>query len=132
MSDRKRVAAYVGKAESDLLDARILLDAESPVGTVNRAYYALFDGILALLHTTDGPVPKTHTGAHTEFRKQFIRTGLFAETYSSMITELFNLRQGGDYEIDFDISLEDAQAAIEQANQFLLEVRDHLRQEDFI
>ena len=132
MNDIKRVTAYVRKAESDLREARILLDAESPDGTVNRAYYALFDGILALLHTTDGPVPKTHTGAHTEFRKQFIRTGIFAETYSSMITELFNLRQGGDYEIDFDISLEDAQAAIEQASRFLADVQAYIRQEGFI
>lgn len=132
MIDTKRVTAHIRKAESNLREARILLDAESPGGTVNRAYYALFDGILALLHTTDGPVPKTHTGAHTEFRKQFIRTGIFVETYSSVITELFNLRQGGDYEIDFDISLEDAQSAIEQANRFLLEVQDHIRQQGFI
>ncbi|GAB3490865.1 hypothetical protein GCM10027341_03130 [Spirosoma knui] len=108
MSDLNRSLAYLQKAEDDLQQAHILFDAAYADGTINRAYYALFDGILALLNTTDGPIPKTHTGAHTEFRKQFIRTGLIGEEYSTTITELFNLRQGGDYDLDFAISLEDA------------------------
>ena len=77
MSDKKRRKAYWIKAENDLTEARILLEAEHPDGTCNRAYYALFDCLLALPRTTAGPIPKTHTGSHIEFRKQFIQTGLF-------------------------------------------------------
>lgn len=67
MSDLARTAAYLRKAAENLQEAHILLNAHLPGGTANRAYYTLFDCILALLHTTDGPVPKTHTGAHTSF-----------------------------------------------------------------
>ena len=112
MSDLQRATAYINKAKANLQEAQILLEAGFPDGTCNRAYYALFDCILALLHTTSGPVPKTHTGAHTEFRKQFIQNNRFDVTVSNTITELFNLRQGGDYELDFDITLDDAQSAV--------------------
>lgn len=72
-----------------------------------------------------------HTGAHTEFRKQFIKTGLFGDSFSATISELFNLRQGGDYEIDFDISVEDATDAVSTATEFLFQVEAYLRQNGF-
>ena len=131
MSDKKRAIAYLLKAENDLAEARLLLEAGYPDGTCNRAYYALFDCLLALLHSTEGQVPKTHTGTHNEFRKRFIITGIFDRIYSNTITELFNLRQGGDYEIDFDISLEDAQDVVEKAAEFLLQAEVYLRQNGF-
>lgn len=86
---------------------------------------------MALLQATGDSMPKTHTGAHTEFGKQFIKTGLFAESLSVIISELFNLRQGGDYEIDFDISIEDASSAMNHASEFLLQVEAYLRENGF-
>ncbi|MFD2935606.1 HEPN domain-containing protein [Spirosoma flavum] len=65
MSERNRARAYLQKAEEDLEEARILLDANHPDGTCNRAYYSLFHCIIALLYATDSTIPKTHTGAHT-------------------------------------------------------------------
>ena len=126
MSDLIRTEAYLRKAAGNLREARLLVKASFPGGTANRAYYTLFDCILALLHTMDGPVPQTHTGAHTEFRKQFIKTGIFAETYSALISELFNLRQAGDYEVDFIISIDDAQAAVDQVAEFLATVQAYV------
>ena len=76
-------------------------------------------------------IPKTHTGAHTEFRKQFIKAGLFADSFCITMSALFNLRQGGDYEIDFDISREDAQDAVAKASEFLLQVEAYLRENGF-
>lgn len=131
MSDKRRTAAYLVKAKNDLVEAQLLLAAGHPDDTCNRAYYALFDCLLALLHATDGQIPKTRTGAHNEFRKQFILTGIFDRTYSNTITELFNLRQGGDYELDFDISLEDATDAVEKTTEFLLQVEAYLRENGF-
>ncbi|GAB3737002.1 HEPN domain-containing protein [Spirosoma lituiforme] len=131
MSDLQRAKAYLQKAEEDLEEARILLEANFPDGTCNRAYYSLFHSIMALLQATSDSMPKTHTGAHTEFRKQFIKTGLFAESFSVIISELFNLRQGGDYEIDFDISIEDARSAVNHSSEFLLQVEAYLRENGF-
>ncbi len=131
MSDRNRVMSYLSKAKNDLEEARLLLENEYADGTCNRAYYALFDCLLSLLHSTGGPLLKTHTGTHTEFRKQFIQTGFFERIDSDTITELFNLRQGGDYELDFDIALEDAQDAFEKASEFITKTEAYLRQNGF-
>ncbi|MFD2571665.1 HEPN domain-containing protein [Spirosoma soli] len=59
MSDLRRAIAHLRKAESNSEEARILMNAKFPDGASNRAYYAMFDCIMALLHTTDGPIPKT-------------------------------------------------------------------------
>lgn len=131
MKDLNRSNAHLQKAGEDLLEARSLLEAGFPDGTCNRAYYCLFHCIVALLHSTDGPVPKTHTNAHTEFRRQFIKTGIFDESFSGFIAELFNLRQGGDYEIDFDISAEDAQSAVNKATEFLRLAEAYLQSTGF-
>ena len=128
----ENVSAYMLMAEKCLRDSRYLLQTKSYRSAAGRAYYdPLFDGILALLQATDGPIPKTHTGTHNEFRKQFIQTELVARTYSDTITELFNLRQDGDYEIDFDISLEDTQDAVQKAAEFLRQTEAYLRQNGF-
>lgn len=131
MINTSRVQNYLLKAKNDLEEARLLLTAEYPDGACNRAYYALFDCLMSLLHSTDGPVPKTHTGTHTEFRKRFILAGIFDRSSSDTITELFNLRQGSDYEIDFDISLDDAQDAVEKATEFIHQTEAYLRQNGF-
>lgn len=131
MIDFNRAKAHLLKAKDDLSEAQILLEADRPEGACNRAYYSLFHCIIALLYTTDSAIPKTHTGAHTEYRKRFIKTGLFAESSSAAISELFNLRQGGDYEIDFDISLEDATDAVQTASEFLFQDEAYLRQNGF-
>ncbi|QJD80273.1 HEPN domain-containing protein [Spirosoma rhododendri] len=127
MNDLNRAEAHLQKAAEDLREARSLLDAGFPDGTCNRAYYALFHAIIALLYTTDGPIPKTHTGAHTEFRRQFIRPGLFADSFSNTITLLFNLRQGSDYEIEFDTTLDDAQDAVNKAAEFLSKAEAYMK-----
>lgn len=131
MINEGRIQNYLLKAKNDLAEARLLLSAEYCDGACNRAYYTLFDCLMSLLHSTGGPLPKTHTGTHTEFRKQFILGGIFDRIYSNTITELFNLRQGGDYEIDFDISLDDAQDAVEKAAEFVRQTEEYLRQNSF-
>lgn len=131
MNDLRRAKAHLERAKNDLEEVEILLAANQPGRTCNRAYYSLFHSILALLYTTDLSIPKTHTGAHTEFRKLFIKTGLFAQSLSATISELFNLRQGGDYEIDFDIAIEDAHSAVSQASEFLHQVEAYLRENGF-
>ncbi|TAE21861.1 MAG: HEPN domain-containing protein [Cytophagales bacterium] len=126
MKDIKRAFLFLRKADDDLQEANILLEAGRPDGTSNRAYYSMYHSIVALLHTTDSVLTKTHTGAHTEFRRQFVLTTIFPAADSGLITKLFNMRQGGDYEPEFDISIEDAEDAVVQATDFYGRVRDYL------
>lgn len=128
MKDVEKAFRFLQKAADDLDDANLLKESDRTTGAINRAYYALFHCITALLYTTGGNIPKTHTGVHTEFRKQFILTNIFPATDSALITNLFNMRQGGDYELDFDISTEDVTDALQLTTDFYQRVKSYLIQ----
>ena len=59
-----------------------LIEAESPLsiaryrGASNRAYYTVFHAIRAVL-ALDGIDRKSHSGAISEFRRLYIKTGIF-------------------------------------------------------
>jgi len=59
---------------------------------VNRAHYAAFYAVLALLQTI-GKTPRKHKGALTLFDTEFIRTGLLSKELSGALHELFDARQ---------------------------------------
>lgn len=46
--------------------------------------------------------------------------------WSSVLKELFEKRQGGDYELDVVLTQDDATATVVQATAFLAEVRQYL------
>lgn len=68
----------MGKADTALASARLLLDAEDSDGATNRAYYAMFDAATAVLQwagTAD--IPKTHSGVIARFGRNLVQTGIF-------------------------------------------------------
>lgn len=65
----------IGKAEDCLEHSREALERKSFEACVNRAYYAMFHSIHALL-LVSGVQTKTHVGTHNRFRDIFIKTGV--------------------------------------------------------
>ena len=63
---------------------------------MNRAYYAAFYAVLALLQTI-GKTPRKHQGVLTLFNTEFVRTGLLPKTLSEELHRLFEARQEDDY-----------------------------------
>jgi hypothetical protein len=101
-----------------LAEAKTLLENGFYRGTVNRAYYAMFTAVLALLFT-EGVVTKTHTGALSRFHELFIKTGKLPEDLGSSLNEAFNKRQRTDYNFDFDIDKDTADHAFLTAERFV-------------
>lgn len=114
----EEVQRLLTKAEDSLSDAAYLLDDERLEASVNRAYYAVFHAMQAAL-LTQALSSKTHSGVQTKFREAFIKTRLVPEHLNDTITNLFNLRQGSDYETQFEITAEDARRAHQQAVEFV-------------
>lgn len=69
------------QADEALEAAKILLDKSFERQTLNRAYYAMFYAVLALLSTRKMETSK-HTGAIALFDKEFIRKGIFTSDFS--------------------------------------------------
>jgi uncharacterized protein (UPF0332 family) len=113
------------QAEQALRDGRTLLGSGSYNATVNRAYYAMFYAILALL-CVRGRGTSKHTGALELFDREFVRTGAFDKEMSRWLHEAFDLRQGADYKEMVLVTRERAEKAIQNAEMFVSQVKGYL------
>ncbi|MBN8720701.1 MAG: HEPN domain-containing protein [Sediminibacterium magnilacihabitans] len=82
--------------------------------TANRAYYACYYCIIGLLYTQN-VYSKTHQGARAKFSELFIKTSIFPIDVSDSIVLLFDYRQEADYDLDADITSDEAALLIDKA-----------------
>ena len=92
----------------------------------NRAYYAIFHAMRAVL-ALDGVDMKHHSGIISEFRKRYIKTGVFDTSLSGLISELSDVREGSDYNDFFIVSKADTAEQVQSAGTFLAAVETYLR-----
>ena len=107
----------IERAEDTLNESAHNLNGGFTIATVNRAYYVIFYCLTALLYTEDIQT-KRHSGAQGKFHELFIRTARFPRETINWIQTSFQLRQSGDYDLEVDISFEEAQQVLEYARQF--------------
>lgn len=71
-----------------LKEAEILLNADEYRGTANRAYYAAFHALRAVL-ILDNFDSKKHSGIIAKFRELYLKTELFDKEMSNEISSSF-------------------------------------------
>ena len=113
------------KAEECLADAKLLLERESYKSAANRSYYAVFHAMRAVL-AYDGYDSKKHSGIIAEFRRLYIKTGIFESGMSDTIRSLFDLRTDSDYNDFFVASKADVAAQVKNAEHFVEQVKKYL------
>lgn len=113
------------KAEECLADAKLLLERESYKSAANRSYYAVFHAMRAVL-AYDGYDSKKHSGIIAEFRRLYIKTGIFESSMSDTIRSLFDLRTDSDYNDFFVASKADVAAQVKNAEYFVERVKEYL------
>ena len=74
----------------------------------------------------DGIDMKHHSGIISEFRRLYIKTGIFETKLSAIISVLFNVRQDSDYDNFFVISKAEVLEQIDSAAFFLEEIKKYL------
>lgn len=97
----------------------------SPRSIINRAYYAMFYAVLALL-LRKGKSYSKHSGVIAAFDTGFVRTGLLPKELSSNLHKLFELRQEHDYKIIYEPDPEEASEAINTAKHFVNAIEQFL------
>lgn len=114
------------QAQTALEDAAFLLQGNrSPQSIVNRAYYAMFYAVLALLQKI-GTVPSKHTGVISLFDTEFALKGIFPKGLSRDFHKAFELRQACDYKNLATISQEKARETLNNAKRFVEVVKNYL------
>lgn len=125
--DKQQLIVYrMERARETLRDAHLLINqGGSPGSVINRAYYAMFYAVLALL-TTLGKGSSKHSGVISQFDQLFVKTGEFPKTMSKALHKAFGLRQIGDYRELIVFDREQEEEILRSADQFVKAVEKHL------
>ncbi|MEK6742773.1 MAG: HEPN domain-containing protein [Nitrospirota bacterium] len=124
---RHELAQYrLKQAAESLEEAEFLMSGKmSPRSIINRAYYAMFYAVLALL-VNEPYASSKHTGVLAYFNKNFIKSGLLPEALGRSLNKAFELRQRGDYREYIEMTHEQVAPFIGEARSFIAAVRAHL------
>ena len=133
-SDKKReLALYrIKEAEESLDEAEFLFKGEkSPRSVINRAYYAMFYSVLALLIFEPYSSSK-HSGVLSYFNRRFIKGRLLSEELGRAINKAFDLRQRADYREKVMLTHDQVAPFINSARKFIESVSAFLRENGHI
>lgn len=109
-----------------LKEAEILLSAGEYRGTANRAYYAAFHALRAVL-VLDNFDSKKHSGIISKFRELYLKTELFDKSVSDAISSLFRVRSASDYDDFYVVSRQDAVQQLKNAKDIVELISNHLK-----
>jgi uncharacterized protein (UPF0332 family) len=76
--------------------------------------------------TTTGFSSSKHTGNIAEFRKVFVKTGIFSDLYSDIVGNAFKVRTKSDYDIHYVVSKSEVTAQLENARIFLVAIEAYI------
>lgn len=92
---------------------------------VNRAYYAMFYSVLALLAARQAETSR-HSGAISEFDRVFIKGALLPKELSRWLHDAFLNRQAADYGAELSLTRDEIEGLLAHARDFLAGVRRYL------
>ncbi|MBP5592268.1 HEPN domain-containing protein [bacterium] len=119
------------RAKEDRTAAENNLGLKDLRTAVNRAYYAIFHALRAVL-ALDEYDSKKHSGIISEFRLRYVKTGIFDEEISDMIGKAFQVRNKSDYEDMYIVSRNDTEIQIQNAKTIIDAVEKYLKNEKII
>jgi uncharacterized protein (UPF0332 family) len=128
---RELVRLRMRQAEETLHEARILVEGQAYRGAVNRAYYAMFYAVLALL-ATKGLGSSKHSGAISLFDREFVKPGSLPKELSRLLHKAFAHRQQADYGELIQLDEAAVTREIEDAERFIQGVRTHMKTGGFL
>ena len=127
MTDIQALIKYrLNQAEETLSEAQRMLNEKFSVRTIiNRAYYSMFYGLLALFLATGIRLRTSkHSGLISIFDKEFVHTGKIEKEYSRILHRMFEIRQESDYKEFVKFNEEDAIQSVNFAKQFLDRIKE--------
>jgi len=126
----KLINYRIQQAQQALQEADLLYHASLFLGAINRAYYAMFYAIQALI-VLQNEVTSKHSGAIAFFDREFIKTGIFPKNLSRSLHLAFDRRQMNDYGEVSIFSQPDVLTALTEAKEFVAAVEEYLKKKMF-
>lgn len=105
--------------------AKVLHEAGEYKSGNNRAYYAMFHAVRALL-ALEGVDYKKHSAIIAHFLREYVRTGLFSKEYSDILMKASAIRNSSDYDDFYIASREETAQQIASAQGFVNAIKIHI------
>lgn len=112
------------QANEALAAAAVNLTNALERSAINRAYYAMFYAVLALLASRTIETSR-HTGAIAQFDLLYVKPEVFRADLSRWLHKAFLHRQAADYGAEQTLTRPEIEALIAQAREFVAEVRGY-------
>jgi uncharacterized protein (UPF0332 family) len=120
--ERQKLVKYrIKKARATFSEVFLHIENKLWNTAVNRLYYACYYAVIALLIDKDIHA-QTHSGVRQMFGLHFIKTGIIDKEAGKFYTDIFDLRQTGDYDDYIDFKKEDVLELIEPANELISKI----------
>lgn len=113
------------KAKEMLASAKRDMGAEDYSSANNRAYYAIFHAMRAVL-ALDGEDYKKHSAVIARFTLNYLKPEILPREYSKLISNASLIRNRSDYEDFYICSVADTNALFTGAESFCAEVGKYL------
>jgi len=127
MEKLELVKLQLEKAEERLEAAKYLLDGAYYEDAVSRAYYSMYYAARAIL-TLKNIEPKTHDGVLSLFGLHVIKESDFEEYYGKALRFAKEEREKSDYDVAIEISKEEAELIVQDAEKFLERIKRALKE----
>ena len=92
----------------------------------SRLYFSVFHAMRAVL-ALDGIDRKHHSGIISEFRRLYVKTGVFDREVSSIIATMSLMRHDSDYDDYIPIEKEDLDDMIPKVEKLLDSIQNYLK-----
>jgi len=119
------ITKLAAKGDRNLQAAREQLRNGHTDVAVSRGYYAMFYYATALLLTKNLRLSK-HSAVISAFGEHFAKPQLVPQYLHRKLMDAFELRSTGDYEYMEEISLQEAEELLKDAEEFISEIKRQL------
>lgn len=115
---------HIERSKKRLAEAETLLRNKLPEGACNRAYYAVYEAMLATLAATGVSTANTHKGNRVLFYQHVVNAGRITRDIAAAIGRTEEARLLADYTGE-NIRAEAAKTAVRQAREFVAAVEKY-------
>lgn len=120
--DRNEIVKYrIEKSRMTFQEASVNAELKFWNTAINRLYYSAYYATSALL-ISNGILAQSHSGVIQMFGLHFIKTNRINRETGKILSILFNARQTGDYEDNYNVTPDDVLPLIEPTKEYIEKV----------
>ena len=125
--DKKELVSYrITRARETFNEVNLHIENKLWNTAINRLYYACYYAVTALLVNNDIKA-QTHAGVRQMFGLHFVKSGIVDIELGKFFSELFDMRQTGDYEDYIEFMETDVLDLMKPAEDLITKIEDLLQ-----